>query len=161
MKHFAILFAVMLLLNGCATELSIHDEKPSAITTAASDELFLEAKEETVTPGGMEYSIVNQSKEVWEYGLFYLLQVKENGEWYNLNLTGGVEVNGKFGMEFPAIALVAKPGEEQSESVDWTYYYGELPGGHYRLIKEGQLCGADGNRPGESTCLAAEFTIPG
>lgn len=154
MKRLAMFAAAALFLTGCAAEPSIHEKEPSDITPAMLEDLYLDVVEGTVTPTGMNYNIVNRSKETWLYGRDYHLQMEDEGLWYNVELTGGVEIN-----EFPADALRTMSASENGEFVDWEGYYGELPDGHYRLVKNGWFEDADGNRS-EKIWLAAEFVLP-
>jgi len=155
MKRLAMFAAAVLFLTGCAAEPSIHEKEPSDITPAVLGDLYMEVVEGTVTPTEMNYNIVNRTEGTWYYGRDYHLQVEEDGLWYDLNLKDGVEY-----MEAPAIALASVPTSVNAEFEDWEYYYGELPDGHYRLLKSGWLEDADGKRS-ETIWLTAEFTITG
>jgi len=155
MKRLAIFAAAVLFLTGCAAEPSIHEKEPSNITPAVLGDLYMEVVEGTVTTTEMNYNIVNRTEETWYYGRDYHLQVEEDGLWYDLNLKDGMDY-----MEFFADLFLARPASVNAEFVDWEYYYGELPDGHYRLRKSGWLEDADGTRS-ETIWLTAEFTITG
>jgi len=100
------------------------------------------------TEGDVE--IRNESGRELQYGDWYDIQVQQDGSWYSLPLI----------IDNAAYQDIAYPVQDQSTSVweiNWSYFYGELPAGKYRIVKDI----TDLREPGDYTkyYLAAEFEI--
>lgn len=110
---------------------------------------YLSVAEEKVAPDGIELEISydgdgqihavyrNNGTEEWDFGEYYSLQAKLDGEWYTIPTTS--EMN----WGFIDIGYMLEPGGkwEQTYSLEM---YGELPAGQYRIAAYG---------------LTAEFTV--
>lgn len=102
-------------------------------------------KEGTLTPEGATFIYKNAGKDVVYFGLRYYLQTQINEKWFNMVTS-----------TFWTLELIhLNPGEEAELSTDWSIYYGELPPGNYRFIKEYRE-----SRPvGEPQYIYYQFTI--
>ena len=87
-----------------------------------------------VTPAGMTLLIDqkggNSTGEL-TYGEDFSIEVKsdEFGTWEKLGYITD-EIN------WTDIGYILEPGAHNEEQINWTYIYGYLPAGHYRLVKE-------------------------
>lgn len=105
--------------------------KMSSITV--SDEpayAHISIRDGTLTNLGMTILFENKSGEyIIEHGEDYGLEQMVDGVWYEMPLIIKGDKN------IVAIANTVSPVETNGWSVDWSFYYGELTTGHYRLIK--------------------------
>lgn len=100
------------------------------------------------TEGDVE--IRNEYGKELQYGDWYDIQVQQDGNWYSMPLI----------IDNAAYHDIAYPVQDQTTSVwevNWSYFYGELPAGKYRIVKDI----IDLREPGDYTkyYLAAEFEI--
>ena len=101
-----------------------NGEKDWGITMSAKD----------VTPAGMTLLIDqkggNATGEL-TYGEDFSIEVKsdEFGTWEKLGYITD-EIN------WTDIGYILEPGAHNENQINWTYIYGYLPAGHYRLVKE-------------------------
>ena len=104
------------------------------------DDIYLKIKDETKT--GLSYEIHNESEEALSYGQEVHLEVEVNGKWYYIDKS----------LEWDAVLLFQEAGASAEYTFTWVSTYGELPEGHYRLVKAVQLSE-------ETIYLATEFNI--
>ncbi len=105
------------LLNFIKT-IDINEEK----------EISLSLKEETLTSMGATFILKNNSNKEYYYGADYYIEYKHNDNWNEIQLDEPLSWN--------SIAYVIKPGDEQEININWSYGYGELKTGIYRLVKK-------------------------
>lgn len=105
------------LLNFIKT-IDINEEK----------EISLSLKEETLTSMGATFILKNNSNKEYDYGADYYIEYKHNDNWNEIQLDEPLSWN--------SIAYVIKPGDEQEININWSYGYGELKTGIYRLVKK-------------------------
>lgn len=107
--------------------------------------LILTLKKGTLTPAGATFIYKNEGKDIVYFGLRYFLQTQLNEKWFNM-----------VSNTFWTLELIhLNPGEEIELHTDWSNYYGELPPGNYRFIKEFHV-----SKPlGEKIYLDYPFTI--
>lgn len=101
------------------------------------------------TEGDVE--IRNESGKDLEYGEWYDIQVKmDDDRWYSLAMIID-------NVAYHAVAYPVKNQETSVWPVNWSYCYGELPAGKYRMVKDIM----DFRAPGDYTeyYLATEFEI--
>ena len=97
-----------------------------------------------------DVEIRNEYGKELQYGDWYDIQVQQNGNWYSLPLI----------IDNAAYHDIAYLVQNQTTSVweiNWSYFYGELPAGKYRIVKDI----IDLREPGDYTkyYLAVEFEI--
>lgn len=98
--------------------------------------------------GDLEF--VNQSDRDLQYGEWFDIQRRVNGEWYSLSYV--IE-----DLAFHQVAYLLPKGETSVNNVNWVWMYGELPPGNYRIVTEVM----DYRAPGDfdKYYLAEEFEI--
>ncbi len=91
-------------------------------------DVSLSLKTNTLTSKGATFIIKNNSKEDYTYGAGYKIQVKKDGEWQDIELDQPLVWNSI------AYSLISRGQREIN--IDFTYGYGELSKGQYRLVKQ-------------------------
>ena len=99
----------------------------------ADDRIVLQAEKASVTAEGMRISIQNNSDAEITFGTEYFIQLREDGSWYD------IDADTDWTMEL----MAAEPGQVYEEELDWSSYYGELPPGTYRIVKEYEKAGME------------------
>ena len=116
-KPFCALLALLFCfsaLGGCAS--SGTPKIPVSFTVVRN----------SVTPGGLTYRVIGLPG-IWEYGEDFVLERREDGEWTAVRM-----LLPETAVFFPSIAYFGVYGKKQ---VDWTWLYGELSEGRYRIGK--------------------------
>ena len=131
MKKRTIMFLIlMVLLSGCARESAYLPTGAANVTMTLSD----------VTPTGAVVNIQDSSPEPFVYGEWFVIEREKDGGWY--------EVRTKItNYGFNEIGWLTDHGK-LTMTVDWEWLYGELPGGHYRILKQAG-----------TELISAEFTV--
>ncbi|MDL2217409.1 hypothetical protein LJC27_01975, partial [Christensenellaceae bacterium OttesenSCG-928-M15] len=93
---------------------------------------------------GASFLFKNERKEEITYGAGYKIERQRKGRWRKID---GYS-------DFVAMMYSLKPGEEKVLEFNWRRYYGELPAGTYRLVKECNNMDNDG-----PFSIAAIFSI--
>ena len=121
---------LMVLLSGCARESAYLPTGAANVTMTLSD----------VTPTGAVVNIQDSSPEPFVYGEWFVIEREKDGGWY--------EVRTKItNYGFNEIGWLTDHGK-LTMTVDWEWLYGELPGGHYRILKQAG-----------TELISAEFTV--
>ena len=113
MKKISLLIILVYVLGLCACS------KQDVNQSVNPDGIFVEVLEETVIPTGLTYRVTKADGKKAGYYPMYYLQVMKKGDWY--------EVPGD--MLFNDVGRAPRKEYE----ADWTYGYGELPRGKYRI----------------------------
>ncbi len=102
------------------------------------------------TDTGGDLEIVNQSGKELQYGDWFDVQRKVEGEWYSLSYI--IE-----NVAFHAIAYNMPASETSIKPITWEWMYGKLPPGEYRIVTDVM----DYRAPGDfdKYYLAEEFEI--
>ena len=91
--------------------------------------ILLEVKEDTRTSKGATFIIKNTSDNEYSYGEPYTIEKSENGNWKEIDtLTGESQT-------WNDILYNLKPNETRELNINWSFGYGELKSGTYRLVK--------------------------
>ena len=91
--------------------------------------ILLEVKEDTRTSKGATFIIKNTTDEEYSYGEPYTIEKFENGNWKKIDtLTGESQA-------WNDILYNLKPNETRELNINWSFGYGELKSGTYRLVK--------------------------
>ena len=131
MKKLTILFLILMaILNGCGRESAYQPGGAANVTMNLSD----------VTPTGAVVTIQDHNPEPFVYGEWFVIEREKDGVWYEVK----TKIN-DYG--FNEIGWLTDNGE-LTMTVDWEWLYGELPEGHYRILKQ---AGAE--------VISAEFTV--
>ena len=126
--------------RGTASELFLavdalwEEEMPRADVKATdlqeTEELAGVSMEVTyVTPKGANLVLTNDTDKNIMFGDDYILQVYQDGKWYEVDYIIDNAV-------FSAIGYSVPTGGSTCWSVKWNYFHGELPEGTYRIVKE-------------------------
>jgi len=99
------------------------------------------------SPIGVTYRIANNSDKMICYTCFYWIEVEKNGVWYQLK-NDGLLVGSDM------IKKTTSPGAADTYTYNWKIYFGLLPEGHYRVVKEFRFDGEV-----EKHYMAAEFAL--
>lgn len=103
-----------------------------------------------VTNQGIKLSFLNKTDKAIQFGDDYSLEMKQDEKWYNVDYI--IENWG-----FNSIAYVIQKDVPTDWDADWTWFYGVLPQGVYRIAKPVM----DFRGTGDYTTynLAVEFTV--
>lgn len=91
-------------------------------------DVSLSLKLDTLTSKGATFIIKNNSNEIYIYGAEYKIQTIEDGQWQDIELDQPLVWNSM------AYSLISR-GQTEIH-IDFTYGYGELSKGQYRLVKK-------------------------
>ena len=132
MKKLTVFILIMLaLLCGCAQESAYQPTGAENVTMALSD----------VTPTGAVVTIQDSNEEPYVYGEWYVIKREKDGLWY--------EAKTKItDYGFNEIGWLVDDNGQLTMDVDWEWLYGELPAGHYRILKQAG-----------TQIISAEFTV--
>lgn len=83
---------------------------------------------DTLTPKGATFIIKNNSKETYIYGDEYKIETKIDGQWQAIELENPLAWND--------LAYTLTGMGQREINIDFTYGYGELEKGEYRLVKK-------------------------
>lgn len=106
--------------------------------------------EGTVSSTGLTVTFVNKSNRNGVYGEYFVLEKKSNGRWDQVPT-----VINNYG--FTDIGYPLPPGSRRDWSADWSWLYGSLDRGEYRIVKE--ILDFKGTGDFTKHYLSAEFTI--
>lgn len=89
---------------------------------------------------GATITIKDTNKNPYTYGSWYKLEKETNGKWYEVKA-----ITDNYG--FNEIGYIPDKNHEVKFIIDWSELYGELPLGHYRILKQAnnQYIGIDFN----------------
>ena len=126
----AIFFIIVLCMSGKILELVVNlilDKKENV--NRSTDNVVIQIIENTVTPTGVTIVITDRNEQHYIWGEQFRIQQKVNGEWKDLKYLNNI-------VSFPEIAYVADKNNQLTQKIDWTMYYGKLPSGIYRIVKQ-------------------------
>ncbi|MGM7684425.1 immunoglobulin-like domain-containing protein [Cytobacillus sp. Hm23] len=152
-RYICLLFSMVIsltLLSGCGNTNS--DREPTLYETVNNvDGVTMIAIEETVSPTGLTVALENTSDKEYIYGEYFSLEKNINGRWYQVP----VAIDDNYGFNDIGYRLASSDVKEWT--VDWSWLYGNLITGEYRIVKDI----LDGRKAGEydKYHLAAEFTV--
>ena len=91
--------------------------------------ITLEAIESTITSEGATFKIVNNTDENYIYGTPYKIEILESGTWQEVNTLNDEP------LVWNAIGYSLESREEKTIIINWSFGYGSLKSGKYRLVK--------------------------
>lgn len=110
-----------------------------------ANNITMTIKEGTLTNEGATVIITDKNEKKYDYGRWFIIEKKQNGEWVKLELLNPQDT--VYGI------AIERGNEEVVEmNINWTEQYGKLSPGEYRLVKS-----IDDN--GELKYFSTEFTI--
>ena len=106
----------------------------------------LAVKNSTLTPTGATFLLKNAGTDVIYFGQKYFLQILLDNKWFDIEKYTGWTLE----------LINLNPGNEMELVTDWSNFYGALPPGTYRFVKETHL---KTYRGGKRIYVNAPFTI--
>lgn len=91
--------------------------------------ITLSLKNNTLSNTGATFILKNNTDKEYGYGPEYIIETKSNDEWKEVDTITGTP------LVWNTITYILKANEEKELNVDWSYGYGELESGEYRLVK--------------------------
>lgn len=145
MKRFMVtispILCLLLLLAGCVQDANVSkDNSDISDNTALKESTYvvnnfsdatMSIVEKTITSKGLRVEFTFSGDNEGQYGSWYTLEVNNDGRWYTLPYTYDGEGEITWTMEAYPVTKV----EPRQVKVEWNWLYGELPNGHYRIIK--------------------------
>lgn len=149
MKKSIVFLSLILamVLSACTPK---QNEVPEEIISTLPAGITMTVDEETITPEGASFLLLQTTEMDIQYGEDYKLQTFDGNTWNDVPTI----INN---YAFHAIANALPQGEPETLEIDWTWLYGSLPDGEYRLMKEFM----DFRGPGDfdNYTIAAAFSI--
>ena len=133
--------ALSLLLGATACKKNPFTEK-SLTKLSDYDDYKIDMTVDVVRNRKIEVTVTNNSEHMYDFGHLYQLEYKFRGSWYR------VPLQAMFTLE----AIVVDPGCSWTDTYYLTEMHGDLPAGHYRIVK-------DVTYGGERYYFAAEFDL--
>lgn len=155
-KYLLLLMITSLTLSGCIQPISadlLENPSPNQNRDSASHDLKLSVTEASYDRpvDNIKYTIDNSSESLLEYGEFFYLEKKVNGEWYMLAFED--KIFSDF-YSFTNFGHFIKPEGERVHSIDPGKYNLTIDSGEYRLSKAFRYEEEDSR-----FWLADEFTV--
>jgi hypothetical protein len=130
----------------------MSDWTPSTLDAVNDLEgVTMAAKEGIVSPTGLTLQFENNSGMDCIYGDYFVLEKKDNGEWFQVP----VAIGGDYGFNSIGYSLTA--GGDSEWTADWEWLYGSLDTGEYRIVKD--ILALKGSGDYDTFYLAFEFTV--
>lgn len=142
-----IYMVIVLVLTGCDKIKNEFDIGNKSDIEISQIDVSLSIKEGTLKNTGAALVITNNSDKDLEYGNPYEIEIKQNGNWYKINV--------ELYFTMPAYSLKSK--ESKEIELNWENSYGKLSSGTYRIIKSVDYEKEEGNY--ETFYIATEFII--
>lgn len=170
MKKFAYLF-LMLSFVVCMVGCSQFEGSDNQSVTDYSEEYEVSpyGSEEELNPSAdlkislstekdlnlkeLTFLIENNSNKEYQYATDYFeIEAEQSGTWYQLNQLNDFTKSNET-------ASILKPDGRLALKIDIKSYYGELPAGHYRLIKPFAYFENEKDWDYDTFNLSCEFTV--
>lgn len=149
LKILISLALATLLLPGCTKAKPQMPTPYEEVNRIAG--LTMTPEDASVSTGGLTLIFENTTDKESIFGEFFALEKKIDGSWYHVPLT----IKGDYA--FNDIAYILGPGESQEFTLDWSWLYGFLDPGDYRIVKD--VLDFRGAGDFDRYYLTAEFTI--
>lgn len=153
MRKLAIVAAALLLvLAGCGakTQLPWPVSENTRPVCGADSGVTIALEEGSLTDSGGSFTLQNNSgAEIVGSPYDYLLQIRLDDVWYEIEVY----------FDVPASALNLPSGETFAFDVDWSQFFGRLPAGRYRLLKEYRTQTEPDAQAADDVYAACEFAI--
>ncbi|MCL2475936.1 immunoglobulin-like domain-containing protein [Candidatus Bathycorpusculum sp.] len=153
-KVFAAIILFAITIAGCVVCLSIISRNnelnsdPGPIP--ASEAVILEVKADSISNTKLTLIIKNIAPDEYMFGSEYTIEKQVNGEWYQLPC-----VTENIG--WTSIGYILEGNSTREIEIDWTWYYGELSSGYYRITKGFSYIRSPGDY--DDYDISADFTL--
>lgn len=123
-----IIIFVLIILSLCLIfyYYDNNDKNKKESETKISD-VVMTLKKGSLTKEGATFIITNNTDNIYSYGAAYHIEEYKNNKWSKVKLEQELSWN--------MIAYVLKPRSEAEININWSYGYGSLKKGKYRLVK--------------------------
>ncbi len=105
--------------------------KSEKVVSNMDENIVLQIVEDSLTARGLHMRIVNLSETEITFGRDYFIQIMEKDVWRDIDVK----------MDWTLELIYVEPEQEYEEEIEWTSFYGELPPGKYRIVKEYEKLG--------------------
>ena len=153
LKLSALVLSAVMLFCGCSEQLELGEAFYNDVNNFEGVTLTIDHT--TVTNKSVKFEILNTTDYEVCSGKPYLvaLQVEQDDQWHNLKPK-------RDNRDSTSEAYVYYKNEPQMVEANWVSDYGELPKGHYRIVKGFFITAAESiNGKIESFILADDFSI--
>jgi hypothetical protein len=126
---FLLIFLVLTLISGCSNNKLIYAENDDWARIESSIEPDVEVEGELVSQTGciLKYTVTgNENRRI---GADYAIYRRKDGEWKLMEKKHTVS----YGLDASGTVM---PEETKNVYIDWSYEYGRLPGGTYKLVTQ-------------------------
>ncbi len=137
--------ALLLGLTGCGKTKSEFEIGNKSNITISNNDITMAIKDGTLTNEGTTLVLKNDSDKLLRYSEEYRIQVKQDENWYNINVE----------LEFNVPLWELETNSEKEIELNWKHSYGKLPSGEYRIIKQVYF----ENEEDQKFYISAEFNI--
>ena len=93
------------------------------------ENVTIEVIESSASPNGVTILITDKNEHYYNWGEQFSVQKKVNKEWYDIKYISDT-------VSFTLIGYMPNQNNQLTQKIDWTKYYGELPTGTYRIVKQ-------------------------
>ncbi len=93
------------------------------------ENVTIEVIESSASPNGVTILITDKNEHYYNWGEQFSVQKKVNEEWYDIKYISDT-------VSFTLIGYMPNKNNQLTQKIDWTKYYGELPTGTYRIVKQ-------------------------
>lgn len=104
-----------------------NDNKKESNEENKRTDIVMSLKKGTLTTEDATFTITNNTDDLYYYGASYLIEVYKNNKWTELKPDSPLSWN--------MIAYSLKPRTDAEININWSYGYGTLKKGKYRLVK--------------------------
>lgn len=121
-------FLISLFLCGCSSKGFDTSHLNISTTVANCDTITLTVKEPTIKSFKEPITLIlkNNSNQEYGYGTDFKLEINLENEWYEIPFVSG---------EFIDIGIILDKYKENTETIDLSKYFSNLPEGNYRIVK--------------------------
>ena len=116
---------IVMCIAGCKNSNGLIIGGKSRVGDNLNNGVLLTIDESTLTNTGVTIKITNYNENSLKYGEGYSLEIKEKNGWHEINVED-VFITALYSLQ---------KGNTEEYKIDWSYFYGKLPKGEYRLIK--------------------------
>lgn len=113
-----------------------------------NNDILLSIVDNTLSNKGATIKITNNNENLLRYGPDYSIEIKKNNDWYKI----------KVSQPFHTILYYLDNNETAEYNINWSPYYGDLPKGEYRLVKNFYFENEE-NIKSDDFYVTIEFTI--
>ena len=153
-KMFAAIILFAITIAGCVVCLSImsrnNELDSDPVPIPASEGVILEVKANSVSNTKLTLIIKNITPDEYIFGESYTIEKQVDGEWCQLPY---VTEN----ILWFAIGYILEGDSTREIEIDWTWSYGELSSGYYRITKDFSYIRSPGDY--DNYNISTEFTI--